>query len=110
MIFFSLPRISFSINSLNGEKIGAYFGASLLASDVNTNGVDDLFVGAPTYSINQYDEGCVYFYKSKGDVSFTTKIYFYARQPFLGQLSQPCQNFWLSNSRFAIWNYYRRSR
>lgn len=63
-----------SIKALNGENIGTYFGASLLAVDVNANGIDDLFVGAPTYSLNQYDEGCVYFYKSKGDVCLTPQL------------------------------------
>lgn len=56
------------IKTLKGEKIGSYFGAALLAADVTADAVDDLFIGAPTYSSNHYDEGCVYFYKNKRDV------------------------------------------
>lgn len=70
VVFFNTTTISMTMKTLNGDKIGSYFGATLLAVDVNANGIDDLFIGAPTYSINYYDEGCVYFYKSKGDVSF----------------------------------------
>lgn len=50
-----------TINS--GEKIGSYFGASLLLEDVNGDGYKDLFVGAPMAGGKTWDEGNVHFYK-----------------------------------------------
>lgn len=58
-----------TMQTLIGEQVGSYFGASLLAVDVNGDGADDLLVGAPTYSFGLFDEGCVYFYRNKGNVS-----------------------------------------
>ncbi|KAH9370483.1 hypothetical protein HPB48_020557 [Haemaphysalis longicornis] len=44
-----------------------YFGASLLAIDLDSDGVDDLLVGAPLYSIKDgQDEGRVYVFRSNG--------------------------------------------
>lgn len=50
--------------SLKGSQLGSYFGASVLGEDVTNDGSYDLFVGAPTTSLNQYDEGQVFFYKN----------------------------------------------
>lgn len=58
-----------TLQVLGGEQVGSYFGAAILAVDASNDGADDLFVGAPTFSSGQYDEGCVYFYRNKGDVS-----------------------------------------
>ncbi|CAF1283642.1 unnamed protein product [Didymodactylos carnosus] len=42
-----------SIQSINGSQVGAYFGASLCVMDVNNDGLDDLLVGAPLYTIRK---------------------------------------------------------
>ena len=44
---------------LKGTKLGSYFGAALCAVDVNSDGRDDLLVGAPMDSSHLYDEGLV---------------------------------------------------
>ncbi|XP_065573133.1 integrin alpha-PS4-like isoform X2 [Artemia franciscana] len=52
--------------SLKGERVGHYYGATLLAVDLDNDGLDELLVGAPLYSIasrgSSYDEGKVYVY------------------------------------------------
>ncbi|XP_050507393.1 integrin alpha-V [Diabrotica virgifera virgifera] len=50
--------------SFKGEEMGAYFGSAVLANDVNDDGADDLFIGAPTAAGSSFEEGCVYFYKN----------------------------------------------
>lgn len=55
---------------LQGEQKGSYFGSSVLAVDTNNDKADDLFIGAPTFSTNAFDEGCVYYYRNKGDVMY----------------------------------------
>ncbi|XP_057659085.1 integrin alpha-PS5-like [Diorhabda carinulata] len=60
-------------NSFTGEEMGAYFGSVVLAQDVNNDGSDDLFIGAPTAAGNSFDEGCVYFYKNA--LSTTAKLF-----------------------------------
>lgn len=55
---------------LLGNQIGEYFGASLLAIDLNNdlNRFDDLLVGAPQFTEpNGMDEGRVYIYRSGGN-------------------------------------------
>ncbi|KAF5280336.1 hypothetical protein FQR65_LT03145 [Abscondita terminalis] len=64
-----------------GEQLGSYFGGSVLG--VPTSGtrnriaVADLLVGAPSYVIDTWDEGCVYFYKNdgKGNFESPTKLF-----------------------------------
>ncbi|CAH0552015.1 unnamed protein product [Brassicogethes aeneus] len=52
------------INYLKSDEFGSYFGASLLVDDVTNDQLDDLFVGAPSSSMeNNYDQGHVSFYK-----------------------------------------------
>ncbi|XP_072386444.1 integrin alpha-PS5-like [Diabrotica undecimpunctata] len=50
--------------SFKGDEMGAYFGSAILAYDVNDDGADDLFIGAPTAAGSSFEEGCVYFYKN----------------------------------------------
>ncbi|XP_021944796.2 integrin alpha-PS3 [Folsomia candida] len=49
-----------------GEQLGSYFGAVVAFVDVNGNGEDEMFVGAPFYTVGHssesYDEGCVFVY------------------------------------------------
>ncbi|XP_031328215.1 integrin alpha-PS4-like [Photinus pyralis] len=64
-----------------GEQFGSYFGGSVLGiatSDLGAQmGIFDLLVGAPTYTTDTWDEGCVYFYKNKGEGNLDSprKIY-----------------------------------
>lgn len=52
---------------LLGSQMCEYFGATLLAIDLDSDGVDDLLVGAPLYSIKDgQDEGRVYVFRSNG--------------------------------------------
>ena len=55
---------------LLGEQYGSYFGASLLVIHKSQGG-DDILVGAPLYPGDSWDEGCVYYYKNRNDVSTT---------------------------------------
>ena len=48
--------------------MGSYFGSSLCAVDLNTDGLSDLLVGAPMFSEIR-DEGQVTVYINKGNVS-----------------------------------------
>ena len=53
---------------LKGEQMGSYYGHSLLCQDMNGDGIDDLVVGAPWYTIyddqkkGRPDIGRIYFY------------------------------------------------
>ncbi len=48
--------------------MNTYFGAAVLALDINHDGLADLLVGAPLYSQTQ-DEGRVYIFTNEGRVS-----------------------------------------
>ncbi|XP_063226281.1 integrin alpha-PS5-like [Bacillus rossius redtenbacheri] len=53
-----------------GEQLGEYFGASLCVADLDGDGLDDLLVGAPHYSLREpggtaWDEGRVYVFLSQ---------------------------------------------
>lgn len=50
----------------SGKKMGSYFGSSLCAVDLNSDGLSDLLVGAPMFSEIR-DEGQVTVYLSKGN-------------------------------------------
>uniref|UniRef100_A0A8C2PCQ4 Integrin alpha-2 domain-containing protein n=1 Tax=Capra hircus TaxID=9925 RepID=A0A8C2PCQ4_CAPHI len=50
----------------SGKKMGSYFGSSLCAVDLNTDGLSDLLVGAPMFSEIR-DEGQVTVYINKGN-------------------------------------------
>ncbi|CAF2584154.1 unnamed protein product [Rotaria sp. Silwood2] len=43
----------YSIRTLNGSQMGEYFGASLCVVDINNDGLDDLLVGAPFYTVKK---------------------------------------------------------
>lgn len=51
-----------------GEQMGSYFGATVLALDLNNDSYSDLIVGAPFYSVRGTagDEGKAYVYLSNG--------------------------------------------
>nr|XP_056713722.1 integrin alpha-9 [Euleptes europaea] len=50
----------------SGKKMGSYFGSSLCAVDLNSDGLSDLLVGAPLFSEIR-DEGQVTVYLSRGN-------------------------------------------
>uniref|UniRef100_A0A8C4S7I4 Integrin subunit alpha 4 n=1 Tax=Erpetoichthys calabaricus TaxID=27687 RepID=A0A8C4S7I4_ERPCA len=54
------------ITQLNGKLLGSYYGASLCAADLNSDGLTDLLVGAPMFSTVR-EEGRVYVYLNRGD-------------------------------------------
>lgn len=63
---------------IKGPQSGSYFGATLCCTDINGDGLDDLLVGAPTYVKSDgglpYDQGAVFVYLSKDEVSFKPKM------------------------------------
>ncbi|CAG9785810.1 unnamed protein product [Diatraea saccharalis] len=52
-----------------GPQLGSYFGASLCTVDIDSDGLDDLLVGAPNYANRdgtiKYDQGAVFVYMSR---------------------------------------------
>ncbi|XP_048247244.1 integrin alpha-3-like [Haliotis rufescens] len=72
VIFINSNNLLSLVQSLTGEQIGAYFGASLCTADVNGDDFDDLLVGAPFFTDNNdgsdhnkkiyMDEGRVFVY------------------------------------------------
>ncbi|XP_053570418.1 integrin alpha-9 [Bombina bombina] len=50
----------------SGKKMGSYFGSSLCAVDLNSDGLSDLLVGAPMYT-EVRDEGQVTVYINRGN-------------------------------------------
>ena len=42
------------------SQLGSYFGGTMLSVDLNSDGMDDLLVGAPLYIEDNYDDGRVY--------------------------------------------------
>ncbi|KAL0963711.1 hypothetical protein UPYG_G00309870 [Umbra pygmaea] len=53
------------ITEVKGTKLGSYFGASVCAVDLNGDGLSDLLVGAPMYSVVR-EEGEVHVYINQG--------------------------------------------
>lgn len=59
-----------SLGKLNGKQPGELFGASMIVSDINGDGLDDIIVGAPHYTdYNDYEIkfeiGAVYVYHQR---------------------------------------------
>lgn len=53
-----------NIQNITGEQLGAYFGYCLCSGDVDGDGLDDLIVGAPLYTVpnneKKYEVGRIY--------------------------------------------------
>nr|XP_023657490.1 integrin alpha-V isoform X1 [Paramormyrops kingsleyae] len=67
-----------SIANFTGMQMAAYFGYSVAATDINNDGVVDLFIGAPLFMDRGSDGklrevGQVYVYLGKGGFSFHTQ-------------------------------------
>ncbi|XP_064825440.1 integrin alpha-4-like isoform X4 [Oncorhynchus masou masou] len=66
---FSIESSTLSIISeVKGQKLGSYFGATVCAVDLNTDGLSDLLVGAPMFSAVR-EEGRVYIYMNQGQAN-----------------------------------------
>uniref|UniRef100_A0A4W4ELY1 Integrin alpha-2 domain-containing protein n=1 Tax=Electrophorus electricus TaxID=8005 RepID=A0A4W4ELY1_ELEEL len=55
------------VNETSGSQLGSYYGASVCAVDLNADGLSDLLVGAPMYSVVR-EEGRVHVYINQGQV------------------------------------------
>lgn len=64
------------IKALTSDETGSYYGATLLVVDVDNDGVDELFVGAPFGSGNSFDEGYVYYYGNVSESMIFSFLYF----------------------------------
>ncbi|XP_029596404.1 integrin alpha-4 isoform X1 [Salmo trutta] len=66
---FSIESSTLSIISeVKGQKLGSYFGATVCAVDLNTDGLSDLLVGAPMFSAVR-EEGRVHIYMNQGQAN-----------------------------------------
>ncbi|KAM9115058.1 integrin alpha-5 [Pangshura tecta] len=60
-----------SLYNFSGEQMAAYFGYAVAAADVNSDGLDDLLVGAPLFMEKTED----------GRVQEVGRVYIYLQQP-----------------------------
>ncbi|XP_050720083.1 integrin alpha-PS3-like [Eriocheir sinensis] len=70
VIVFSFPVSEYvdlgTVRVLEGEQLGEYFGAALTAADINGDGLTDLVVGSPMYSLpNHPDVGRIHTFVSE---------------------------------------------
>ncbi|XP_072435152.1 integrin alpha-V [Chiloscyllium punctatum] len=68
-----------SLHNFTGEQMAAYFGYSVAVTDLNSDGLDDLLIGAPLFMVRgsdgKYREvGQVYVYLQKSPLSFTDAL------------------------------------
>ncbi|XP_061397206.1 integrin alpha-PS3-like [Musca vetustissima] len=60
--------------TLRGSQFGEYFGYAALAEDINGDGLTDVIVSAPQYSISgSFDDGAIYVFLNKGNMDFESK-------------------------------------
>ncbi|XP_048858451.1 integrin alpha-5-like isoform X2 [Brienomyrus brachyistius] len=64
-----------SVLNITGEQMGSYFGYAVAATDINSDGLDDLLVGAPMFMVRGSDGrleevGRVYLYLQRHALDF----------------------------------------
>lgn len=52
------------------KNVGSKFGAALAAVDINADGIDELFIGAPLQNGKNTEEGRVYVFTASNGVNF----------------------------------------
>uniref|UniRef100_A0A1I8P8N4 Integrin alpha second immunoglobulin-like domain-containing protein n=1 Tax=Stomoxys calcitrans TaxID=35570 RepID=A0A1I8P8N4_STOCA len=58
-----------------GLQFGEYFGYAVLAEDINGDGLTDVIVSAPQYTISGYfDDGAIYVFINQGRFNFERKL------------------------------------
>ena len=89
------------IQNITGEQMGSYFGYALAAGDIDQDGLDDLIVGAPMYTVPNNPEMTIE----------TGTIYvFYARERYRNiKFDQRSVHFFqtLHNSKICMIPKYR---
>uniref|UniRef100_A0A1B0A219 Integrin alpha second immunoglobulin-like domain-containing protein n=1 Tax=Glossina pallidipes TaxID=7398 RepID=A0A1B0A219_GLOPL len=58
-----------------GKQFGEYFGYAVLAEDLNNDGLTDVIISAPQYSVTgSFDEGAIYVFLNQGRFNFERKL------------------------------------
>ncbi|XP_017124265.1 integrin alpha-PS3-like [Drosophila elegans] len=61
--------------TFRGDQFGEYFGYSVLAEDLNSDGKTDFIISAPFHSLDDsYDNGAIYVFINKGSFHFERTI------------------------------------
>lgn len=69
-IFDVVGEIVRKLHVFHGEQLGEYFGYSVVAEDLNGDGLTDVVVSAPLNALgDSYDVGAIYVFINKGLVS-----------------------------------------
>lgn len=70
-----------SLYNFTGEQMAAYFGYAVATTDINADGLVDLFIGAPLYmdrgsdgKLQEVGQVSVYIQQSKGGLQILTKL------------------------------------
>ncbi|XP_043271432.1 integrin alpha-PS2 isoform X2 [Venturia canescens] len=63
------------VRNITGEQMGSYFGYAIAAGDIDSDGYDDLIVGAPMFTVPEntemnFETGRIYVFYGKGPVKY----------------------------------------